>query len=384
MRIWMSSAVCGALLLAAPAWAQTVTQPANVSGGEDEPAFEWNLSGRNADAYPRLEGEISVEIQNDNTFDSDDDDNELNDLFTTTEPFLALFFSPEFSIQSGMVLEPVQDPTPGEDRYFGGHGFYAETLALVYETDDFAIFGGKINPTFGVAWDITPGVFGTDIPEDYELTERIGAGGSFTLGNDDIGSHTFTAQTFFVDTTFLSESIGNDRGRTDQDDGGPSNTEAFESFSITLDGELPALVDGLSYHLGGEFQEEGEGDAESETGFVAALYGSFDIGEETSVEPLIEWAYFNDFGGEENDTDYLTVGSGFYHGPWNLALSYSGRFTDPEGASDVDDHQFQVSAGYEFESGVTLDLGYKFVEEDNVDSQVIGILFAYAFDFAVY
>ena len=126
---------------------------------------------------PRLEVEIDVEIQNDWTFDSDDPDAELNDLFTTTEPAVALHLLPGLSIQSGLVLEPVKDPGPSDDRFFEDHGFFAEQLYLLYETDDFSLHGGKFNLPFGVAWDLAPGVYGTDVAEDfYEQVERIGLG----------------------------------------------------------------------------------------------------------------------------------------------------------------------------------------------------------------
>src|SRR4051812_32947312 len=33
---------------------------------------------------------------------------------------------------------------------------------------------GKIHPQFGLAWDVTPGLHGTDVAETYELKERDG------------------------------------------------------------------------------------------------------------------------------------------------------------------------------------------------------------------
>ena len=193
------------------------------------------------ESFPRLEAEISIEIQNDNTFDSDDSTAEANELFTTTEPYLRFRATPELSLDAGLVLEPTTAPGPNEDRVFEDHGVYFEQLFLNYETSTFAVYGGKFNPPFGTAWDITPGIYGVDFAEDYELTERIGLGGALNLGGDGIGgggfgAHRLAANVFFADTSVLSESALTNRGRTKRSTGGVSNTEELSSLSLTLDG----------------------------------------------------------------------------------------------------------------------------------------------------
>ncbi len=348
------------------------------------PRFELNLTGRANDAFPRLDGEISFEIQNDYTFEAEDEEAELNDLFSTTELFAAFGLTPEVSLRSAVTFEPVKDPSPGEDQYFDDHGAFVETLGIAYETDRFSIFGGKFDPTFGVAWDIAPGIYGDEIPGDYELEERIGVGGSATFATDALGAHTLTAQTFFLDTTVLSDSLGTSRGRTREGDGGVSNTESFESFSVTLDGELPGLSEGLNYQLGLERQARGRTESEDEWGVAAALYGDFDLTSGFRLEPLIEWVRLEDREGEPNTTDYLTTGTTLFAGPWSLALSYSSRFTDPQDESAVTDHAIQVSGGYQFDFGVAVDLGYTYFEEDNSGRHVVGVLFVYDFEYAVY
>ena len=349
-----------------------------------QPAFADDAS------FPRVEGEVSVEIQNDYTYDSDDPDAELNDTYTTTEPGVSVRLTPELSIEGAFVFEPVQDPGPGDDRFFDDHGLYAENLYLQYATDRFSLFAGKINPTFGVAWDLAPGIYGTEFAEDgYELAERIGAGGSVTFGNETAGAHTLTAApimaataaTFFADTTFLSESTITDRGRLRESDGGVSNTEDFSSFSVTLDGDASVLVDGLSYHVGVESQEGGVGDPEDELGFAAALYGEFPIAPEFAIAPIVEYVRLNDAGGANADQDLVTAGAALLHGPWNLSTSYTYRSTDTVGGSE-DDDLFQLSAGYEFENGITADVGYRYTEEAGIETNTLGFLIAYGFEFS--
>lgn len=341
--------------------------------------------------YPRLDIEIPVEIEYDGqlggTADSDD---YTHDLFTTTEPFLSLKPAPFFAIESGLVIEPVQDLEPGDTRIFGETGLYAETLYLKVGNDEFNAFGGKINPTFGTAWDLAPGIFGTGPAEDfYEQTERLGFGGSLTFGGEGglggagFGSHTLTAQAFYADTSFLSKSAFTSRGETNKEDGGPANTETFESVSVTLDGsDVPGVP--VNYHLGLLSNAKGETETDREWGFVVGLNGSYEITDSITMEPLFEYVRFNNDDGLDRDQNIFTVATSLLYGPMNLALSYTHVDTDPgTGVEDSDLDSFQVSAGYEFEFGMTADLGYNFTQEDdgtgNVDSHFIGVLLAYEF-----
>jgi len=341
---------------------------------------------------PRLEALVDIEVEDDWTFDSDDPDAELNDLYTTTEPALDLFLLPGLSLHAGLVLEPVLDPGPGEDRFFEDHGLYAEELFALYEHDLFHLIGGKLNLPFGVAWDLAPGVYGSEIAEDfYERTEMIGAGGGLNFGGDGIGGegfgeHTLAGRAFFVDTSFLSGSAITSRGRTRRDDGGIGNTGDPASFVIALDGgSFPGIPGDLGYHLATIYSQGGEGDPEDELGFAAGLYGSFTLSEDWAIEPIVEVVHFENADGLDQSRDLVTVGAGLLHGPWNLALAYGASFSDPDGAAidDLDVHLYQVSAGYSFDFGLDVDLGYKFVEEEGVGSHTVGILFHTCFDLIV-
>lgn len=337
-------------------------------------------TARADETYPMVVGEVSIEVENDLTFQSDDPDAELNDLFATIEPGFGVYATPELSLWAGLVLEPVLDPDPGQDRVFDDHGLYVETLSLGYETDRFLVYGGKINPPFGIAWDIAPGVFGTDFAGDYELTERIGLGGGVRFATEKVGEHTLSASTFFLDTTFLSESAFTDRGRTRRADGGVSNTEDLSSFTVALDGGGIAALPDVGYHIALSRQEAGIADPHDEFGIAIALYGSFEVSDETVIEPIIEHVRQDHDEGGEHDVTYLTIGSAVLHGPWNVAVSWSRRDTEIDGADNVEDTLFQISAGYAFDFGLSLDVGYKTVEEAEVDSETFGVLLAYVFE----
>jgi len=340
------------------------TNPANADGG----------------AYPSLTGEVTIEVQNDGAFSSDDPANELNDLYNTTEAALALNFNEALSIQTTSVLESVLDPGPGEDRFFEDHGAYMEEVYLQFEAEGFRVFGGKFDAAFGTAWDAGPGIWGADFAEDYELVERIGGGGAFTFGGGDSGKHTVTAAAFFVDTSALSESIITNRGRTRIGAGGASNTESLESFSIALDSEeIPGLPD-TTFHAAFRHQAAGRGDFADENGFVFGVQKTFELEGEQSLETILEGAYFDNADAGPDNRFYLTAGGTFKDGPWNAALSYTLRHKDLRRGGTGDDHLFQATGGYEFENGVTVDGGYRFSEEAGVATHILGFLVTKSFE----
>lgn len=333
-------------------------------------------------SYPSYSGEISIEIESDLTYESDNEDAELNDLFAVVEPAFSVHFTEAFSVNTSLVVEPVRDPGPSEDRNFEDEGLFVQELYFLYGADSWSAFAGKFNPAFGVAWDITPGVFGTGFAEDYELTERIGAGGSLSYDAGKNGVHALTGSTFFLDTTFLSDSAFTSRGETDDDDGGVSNTEDFSSFAFALDGGDILAVPGVAYHVGFSRQGQGEGDAEDEMSFAAAVYGTFEVSDELAIEPVAEFVRQTNAEGTKNDRDYFTVGAALLHGPWNLSLAWTARETDVvDNANDISNSRYQASIGYAFDSGLSFDVGYVFTEEEDVDSNTVGALLAYGFEF---
>lgn len=331
---------------------------------------------------PAIHGLVLFELENDWVADSDDDDAEVNTLYTTISPYLNFALTEHLAVEASLVFEPVQDTDPGDDTEFENEGLYAEELKVSWTTDNYSLFAGKYDPTFGAAWDITPGVFGTTFAEDYQLLEKIGVGGSYTIGDDNVGEHTITANTFFADTTFLSDSWITKRGELDKDDGGVSNTEDLSSYSITLDSENPFGLDGLTTNLGYRSQAEGDADVgtDREDGYVVGANYTFALTPEIEANVIGEWAGIRNTDGSDDETDYYTAGLGLALGGWNVATSYTARNTESTTA-DTDDNMFQVSGGYGFENGLTLDVGYLYTEESNVDSNTLGALMTYSYEF---
>lgn len=324
--------------------------------------------------------DISIEIQNDRVIQSDDSLNEVNDLYLTIEPYLQLNLTNSLALHGGWVLEPIADPEPGEDRAFEDHGLYTEQVFAQYtrarEGRSAQLFAGKFNPAFGIGWDLTPGLYGTDFAEDYEITERIGFGGRAVFEDERMGAVSITASTFFADTTFLSDSAINRRGQLRKSDGGVSNTEDFSSFSIAVDGEDMARLPGWQYHAAFLHQAAGVGDPNDENGVAIGLSKSAELSGNRTVQVVGEIAFFDNLGGSTDDALYVTLGGAFESGKWTLSGSYTARRLSVAGGADIDDDLVQISAGYAVRDGVGVEMGYRFTEVEQVEDHTVGVRLA--------
>lgn len=328
-----------------------------------------------------VHGEVAIEFHSDWTTNSDDPANERGDTNIKIEAGIEAELASNLKLKSLAIVEPVLDPAEGEDRFFDDEGLYLQEFFAEYEGKTFAVRAGKFGQKFGVAWDSAPGIWGTDFAEDYEMAEQIGVAADLRFGSKDSGAHVFTVGTFFADTSFLSQSALTNRGRTRKSDGGPGNTEDFSSFSVALEGgKIPALT-GLHYHLAYIYRDAEGADETAETGLAAAVSIKVPAGA-VALVPLIEYVALNDTGGTRGtDVRYLTTSLGAEYGKWNVALSRTARETASTDAADVNDSLFQVSAGYVFDTGIGVNVGWRQAREEGVDSDALGLLVDYAVQF---
>lgn len=313
-------------------------------------------------------GEVEMQVQNDLVLDSDDPDEERNTLFTKTEPIFNYGFTDHLSVQAHLVFEPVQDTDPGEDTYFDNEGLYVQELTARYDTDTYGFYAGKFNPNFGFMFEQGPSIYGNDFAEDYEVTERLGVGGYYVFGDEKSGRgvHTLSANLFRADTTFLSRSTITTRGQLHHSDGGISNTSAPVSLSLALDSEGICGVDGLNTHLSYRHQKAGDKDTglDNENGYAAGFTYDRPLTERVGSQFQLEWAGIRNVDGSSDDTDYVSSSLTFtLDQAWKFTGAYSQRTTDPDAGSSVRDHLYELTAGYDFENGVGVNLGYVVAEE---------------------
>jgi len=335
------------------------------------------------DTYPYVEGVLDLELGDDWVFSSDDPTAEINDLYFSGALGMKVGLTPIFALNIGITAESVLDPAPSTDRTFGDIGVYVDTLNLEASLGMLTLVAGKYGPSFGSAWDITPGVYGTSFAEDYELSEMIGFGSAVEFETGAAGTIILGGNVFFADTTVLSDSILTSRGRTSLADGGLANTEQLNNFSLTIDGSDIAAMPGFSYNLGYRHLSAGVTETADEDGFVAGVAQEIELSGGDVVVVNGEIAYFTNYGGvSDDDAVYLTAGLGYVHGPWHGEVAGSLRLIDYSGGGSDDDHLIQVSAGYEFENGIDVSAGYANASEGGVVSHTLGLRLTKSFEFS--
>ncbi|WP_169570012.1 hypothetical protein [Sneathiella limimaris] len=327
-------------------------------------------------SYPNISGEISIEIENDWTHDSDDEAAEINDLYPTVDLVTTFAFTPELSANLEATLESIDETS--EDREFDDLGAYISVLTVNYDTDAFSVYAGKFGANFGIAWDAAPGLGWGNLADDYEIAEVIGFGGAVNFNLS--GEHSLSGSVFFADTSFLSDSLGDSRGPLEKSDGGPANTESLESFALALDGGFDAL-EGFRYHIGFASLEEGEDGDTNQLGYALGAEYEIQLNDEFTLTPIGEIAFLEDAGGVSgDDIFYGTAGATLGYNNWSFTTSYHYRDTDSGGTS-VEDYYADATIGYEFDFGLFVAAGYRFAEEDDVDSRILGVLINYTFEF---
>ncbi len=325
--------------------------------------------------------DVAAEIQYENGVGPDSAKPQSDFLFTTWEAGISLGLSERLSVESVVLVEIFDDPAPGTDSIFEDHGLFAEELILAYHGDSWSLMGGKFNAAFGVGWDLAPGIWGIDFPEEYEAAEKIGIAGSKTFATRSGGQHTLYGSLYRADRSILSESLLDNRGRVRLADGGATNTKDFDSFTLSLTGEDVISETGLGYHLAYRSHAHGDADlgAVREDAFAAAVFSALPF-DTLDAEVMAEAVYIDNAEGTQDDLTYVTLGgTAYFAESWNAALSVTFRTTDVDGVGKVKDHRFQASTGFEFQPGATFDFGYRYSREDGQTDHVLGFLMVYEF-----
>lgn len=340
-----------------------------------------------AESTPVLEAGLMAEWQNEYRDSDDDAIDGTNHSFLRAEVAPTLHLSERFFLDGVLVFEPfvqAAELNAYDSIWFDREGAFIEEIKLNYTSGPYAAWAGKFNPGFGVAWDFGRGIWSEDFAEDYEITEKLGLGGSYTCESKQLGTHTLAASTFFNDTSALSGSIITSRDKVRLSDGGAGNTEDFSSFAVSLSGENAGGIENLGYMLSyrflGEQDKNRTSDTDDESGFAATLKYAMPLNNDLSFDMLAEYARLDNFEGIRNASRNYYSASVItqIHENWNLTVGYTLRDikNDDTGAS-VDDHLLQLSGGYNFSNGLTAELGWRASQEAQVDTDIIGFLFRY-------
>jgi len=327
--------------------------------------------------YPRIGGNVIFRFSYDGIYDAESPRTESNDLFVEMVASPEIHFTERFSINSEIRLENASPPT--EDRYFENETLFVRKLFLNYDINDrLSLQAGKFTPSFSFASLVTPGMYGNNYSKEIELIERVGVAAEYTFDAGASGQHTLSASTFFDDTSILSDSLdlGGQRSRNRLSDGGASNTESFESFTVALEGNDISQLPGFTYKLAYIHEAAGEGDAADENGFLVAAMQSFPVGNGQSLTLIGEVAPLWNFQGTADNIVYASAGVVYRTNPWTAILSGTGRWRDLATGGTFNDYALQTSVEYDLGRGTSIGLAHEFTRDQNLNNQRIGFRFS--------
>lgn len=288
------------------------------------------------------------------------------------------------------------------------HALWLDELYASWAGGPLDLYGGKIHPRFGFAWDRGPGLYGTDFGREYELTEKIGFGARLYLSDfaglaERIGSHTLQFEAFHADRSVLSGSLfarryfegeAADERRADpslvgrvperiprlfwrnsRGLGAPDNASGLAGRVLSLGGfGIPTPLGPAGYTLAWSEREPGEdattiGRGANEQGYAAGAFATVALPRGLELAPLAEWVRLDEAGGFRGRTaEWLTAGAALRGGPWTFAYAWMGnREADaPRGERGVRS-QHTASATYDLAAlteapvlrGLSLTLGWR-------------------------
>lgn len=229
------------------------------------------------------------------------------------------------------------DYFPKSNTFFRSEGLTMRQLfAAIRPEDDLTLYGGKIHPNFGSAFESTPGNF-YNFASDYEQSERIGFGMEYRLPEAvGLANARVSLETFYLDTTPLSISLLSQPKLSDptadrprrftRGQFGAANTGTLDSYTLSLRGGRPET--GITYQA--SYTEEATADPAGKTE-RGASFGLMDdpgggdgiaLGHRLGVIPFVEYAQFANFGGTANLTQrYLVGGLAFHYVRWELDVA---------------------------------------------------------------
>jgi hypothetical protein len=349
-----------------------------------QPVFARNIEDRGNDGYPRITGEILTEYVADTLLKKSDrirnDDNNTN-AYLKVEPSFKLSLNDLWSFNTTWQLRPVEkrvyqgdiwatnhsyitgnnttDDHYGKENYikrkyhWNNYGLIIQELTVDFKGEDLAFGIGKFNPSFGKAFDKSKyhGIYGTWMPEEYKLTEKLGTYVSVLFDEAEIKFNLF-----YDDTTNLSESAFSNR-RKDKSTGGAGNTNKPINYSITLEG----TYDKFGYNFGFRHLNTKKHYERDEKGVIAGLdyLQEFDTNSLIFI-PFAEIAYFDNFNGVAGrDIWYTTASLPLLYKGWNFVVSETYKVDNEPGYKTYRSYLAQISIGYKFKNGLMIDIARK-------------------------
>ncbi len=345
--------------------------------------------------YPNVSGSALFQLNADRIVSTQKSAVSANNAYAYMESDFALNINKNWAVKTQWRLQPNDVLTTRNKVYAERYrtfldsnrgikseeyGLLVEELKLQFGNEDMQFSAGKFDPKFGTAHDKRKrmGVFTSQFAEDYNLREKIGLSVSALLEKSKI-----TLNSFFNDTTGLSGSALNDRGRASSKDGSAGSKKALNSYSISLEGKDFLEIENWSYNLGFKsLSVDRLPGKHREKGYVFGSEYLHKIGE-TSIIPFVEIVRVNSIAGEQGrSATYKTAAIIAKYSSWTGSISLLSR--DPRSRrikKEGKASHAQISIGYKFTENVTLDLTRSNMKEDGYSGSMIGVLLNYFYRF---
>jgi len=309
-------------------------------------------------------------------------------IFGRGEALMGVHLNEQFSIQTSLHMEPVQEVYPNGGvtgfRYAGG---FIDSLYLDWHPTDTLRFEiGKFTAPFGYGYHYFPGILPRwRAHEVYWIQEANGVGGSWTFLSDPrFGEHDLSAAVFTRDRSILSSTFVTRRPccfvdaeryeRTSAAVGGPGNTGRLNNFSVALDGDRFAWLPNFSYHLALLSRGPGQDGTARELGLAAGARYEHVWTRDLRTLFFFEYVQFNNAGGRPLVTDdatgetvaqtttrrFTTAGVRQTFGPWRTALIYQ-QDLQKQAVNPMPTQRFyEISFGRNIIGSLGFDIGYQY------------------------
>ena len=336
--------------------------------------------------FPRLEGRILAEYYIDTLENKSDrirHNDKKTDSYLSLKSYLKLRITEGFYAETDWYLRPVNKrlytdrnyaknsqynitDSYGDDFYgkqdyiqrrfhYKDYGLGIETLKLGYIGTNIALNAGKFSPTFALAYNKYrfSGVYGTILPSEYELIEKLGGSISALLPFGNITFNLFTDDTTDLSTTMFK------RTRKDKSKGGAGNTKTLDNYSITFN----IKVDDLTFNFGyrslnddHKYDLNNKNVDRAEKGWTAALEYKLTLDYDITIKPFVEYTYLGAYDGMmKRKVHYLTGFFPIMFENWHLIFSDTHKFDLERYYKNYISHLSQISFGYKFDFGLMLD-----------------------------
>lgn len=347
--------------------------------------------------YPKISGEVFVQMQGDKVMGEKSSANIPSDNgFIYAQADSQLNFNKNWSVSTQWRLNPNQSfntrnsENPERMRNFLSsdrgftltkQGLIVEELEVNYQNEDAKFSIGKFDPKFGNSHDPQKklGIFTSQFNYDYYIREKIGSSITALLENA-----TLNFSTFFNDTTDLSRSAIDDRGRSSRSSGMAGDTGTFSSYVVTLDGNNFLGRDNWKYTVG--YRSLGVDKSavfSREVGYILGTEYEHELGFNTTLVPFAEIVKIKNFSGiSGRDATYTTLALTLKYKSWNLGVSALDRNLDAAYIYEKSNgRHLQLFAGYKFFDNFSFDVTHSKMKEDGISANMFGLSLAYLYKF---